>query len=417
MKLVKNVLAASVASAALLLSAGSAFAQAGETVRIAVIDPQSGPFANIGLNILHTLQFLAERDSGKNPAGVKFEVVPFDNKMSGPESLNVLKAAIDQNIRYVVQGGSGSGVAGALIDAINKHNQRNPGKEVVFLNYAAVDPDLTNSKCSFWHFSYDANTPMKMEAIGTAIKEDKNVKKVYLLNQNYGHGHQVTKYAKEILGRKAPNVQVVGEELHPFGQVKDFAPYVAKIKASGADTVITGNFGNDLSLLFKAAKDAGLDVAFYTYYAGAAGTPTAIGDTGLGKIKFVYPTFTNLQSPEYQSIAKAFNAKFPNEMFATSPAYNIFKSLPLAMAKAKSTDPVKVAKALENLTFKSFNGDVTMRATDHQLQQPLYLVTWNKMDAKNTINVEKTGNTWTHEKTFESYISSTPTTCQMKRPA
>ncbi|CAN7316178.1 branched-chain amino acid ABC transporter substrate-binding protein [Rhizobacter sp. LjRoot28] len=417
MKLVKNVLAASVASAALLLSAGSAFAQAGETVRIAVIDPQSGPFANLGLNILHTLQFLAERDGGKNPAGVKFEIVPFDNKMSGPESLNVLKAAIDQDIRYVVQGGSGSGVAGALIDAINKHNQRNPGKEVVFLNYAAVDPDLTNSKCSFWHFSYDANTVMKMEAIGTAIKDDKNVKKVYLLNQNYGHGHQVTKYAKEILGRKAPNVQIVGEELHPFGQVKDFAPYIAKIKAAGADTVITGNFGNDLSLVFKAAKDAGLDVAFYTYYAGAAGTPTAIGDTGLGKIKFVYPTFTNLQAPEYQTLFKAFNAKFPNESFATSPAYNIFKSLPLAMAKAKSTDPVKVAKALENLTFKSFTGDVTMRATDHQLQQPLYLATWNKMDAKNNINVEKTGNTWTLEKTFESYISSTPTTCQMKRPA
>ena len=88
-----------------------------------------------------------------------------------------------------------------------------------------------------------------------------------------------------------------------------------------------------------------------------------------------------------------------------------------AMAKAKSTDPVKVAKALENLTFKSFTGDVTIRATDHQLQQPLYLATWNKVDAKNPIDTEKTGNTWTMEKTFESYISSTPTTCQMKRPA
>ena len=417
MKLVRNLLTSSV-TAALLLAAGGARAQAGETVRIAVIDPQSGPFANIGLNILHTLQFLADRDGGKsNPAGVKFEVVPFDNKMSGPESLNVLKAAIDQGIRYVVQGGSGSGVAGALIDAINKHNERNPGKEIVFLNYAAVDPDLTNSKCSFWHFSFDANTVMKMEAMGSAIKEDKNVKKVYLLNQNYGHGQQVTRFAKEILARKAPEVQVVGEELHPFGQVKDFAPYIAKIKASGADTVITGNFGNDLSLVFKAAKDAGLDIAFYTYYAGAAGTPTAIGNTGLGRIKFVYPSYPNLPSPDYQAISKAFTQKFPSEAFATSPAYNLFKALPLAMAKAKSTDPVKVAKALEGLTFKSFNGDVTLRATDHQLQQPLYLATWNKVDAKNTYDVEKTGNTWTLEKTFESYVSSTPTTCQMKRPA
>ncbi|MEY4562466.1 MAG: hypothetical protein RLZZ618_1743 [Pseudomonadota bacterium] len=418
MKIVKNLLATSVMAATLMMGAGSAFAQAGETVRIAVIDPQSGPFASLGLNVLHTMQFVAEREGGsKNAAGVKFEIIPFDNKMSGPESLNVLKAAIDQGIRYIAQGASGSGVAGALLDAINKHNERNPGKEVILLNYAAMDPDLTNSKCSFYHFSFDSNTAMKMEAIGSGIAADKNIKKVYLLNQNYGHGQQVTKYAKEIIGRKAPNVQIVGEELHPFGQVKDFAPYIAKIKASGADTVVTGNFGNDLSLVFKAAKDAGLDVNFYTYYAGAAGTGTAIGNTGLGKIKFVYPSFQNHPSAEYQAIFKAFNQKFPNEAFANTPAWNIFRALPAAMAKAKSTDPVKVAKAMENLSFKAFSGDLTMRGSDHQAQQPLYLVTWQKLDAKNPANVENTGNTWALEKTFDSYVASTPTTCQMKRPA
>ena len=417
MKLVKNMLVAS-ATAAVVLGAGGAHAQAGETVRIAMIDPQSGPFASVGLNVLHTLQFLAERDGGKhNPAGVRFEIVPFDNKMSGPESVNALKAAVDQGIRYVVQGASGSGVAGVLIDAINKHNERNPGKEVVFLNYAAVDPDLTNGKCSFYHFSFDANTAMKMEAVGSDIKDDKNVKKVYLLNQNYNHGQQVAKYAKEVLGRKAPGVEIVGEDLHPLGQVKDFAPYVAKIKASGADTVITGNFGYDLTLLFKAAKETGLDVAFYTYYAGAAGTPAAMGNTGMGKIKVVYPTYTNLSSPEYQAVVKAFGQKFPDEAFVTSTAYNLFKALPLAMAKARSTDPVKVARAMEGLSFRSFAGDVTLRASDHQLQQPLYLATWNKVDANNPVDVEKTGNTWTLVKTFDSYVSSTPTTCQMKRPA
>jgi len=416
MKRIRSLAAATLA-ATLSMGTGGAWAQAGETVRIAVIDPQSGPFANIGLNILHTLEFLAEREGGThNPAGVKFEIVPFDNKMSGPESLNVLKAAIDQGIRYVVQGG-GSGVAGALIDAINKHNERNPGKEVVYLNYAAVDPDLTNSKCSFYHFSFDANTAMKMEAMGSSIQDDKRVRKVYLLNQNYSHGQQVTRYAKEVLRRKAPHVEIVGEDLHPLGQVKDFSPYIAKIKASGADTVITGNFGPDLSLAFKAARDAGLDVAFYTYYAGAAGTPAAIGDAGLGKIRFVYPIYTNLASPEYQAVFKAFGQKFPNEAFVTSPAYNLFKALSHGMAKAKSTDPVKVARAMEGLSFRSFTGDVTMRASDHQLQQPLYMATWNKVDAKNPIDVEKTGNTWTLDRLFDSYVASTPTTCQMKRPA
>src|SRR3989344_5915201 len=124
-----------------------------------------------------------------------------------------------------------------------------PGKEVVFLNYAAVDPDLTNSKCSFWHFRLDADTSMKMEAMTTFMKDQKEIQKVYLINQNYAHGQQVSKYAKENLKRKRPDVQVVGDDLHPLAQVRDFAPYVAKIKASGADTVITGNWGSDLALL------------------------------------------------------------------------------------------------------------------------------------------------------------------------
>jgi Periplasmic binding protein len=250
-----------------MLMTGAAWAQKGETVKIAWIDPLSGPFANIGQNSLKTFQFMAEKVNANNPAGVKFEIVSFDNKASPQESLTVLKAAIDQGIRFVTQG-NGSGAAGAIIDAINKHNERNPGKEVVFFNNAAVDPDLTNSKCSFWHFRFDADTSMKMEALTSYMKDEKNVKKVYIIGQNYAHGHQVAKFFKEALARKRPDVQIVGEDLHPIGQVKDFAPYIAKIKASGADSVVTGNWGTDLSLLIKAAKDAGLEAMFYTYYGG-----------------------------------------------------------------------------------------------------------------------------------------------------
>jgi branched-chain amino acid transport system substrate-binding protein len=109
---------------------------------------------------------------------------------------------------------------------------------------------------------------MKMEALTNFMKNDKKIKKVFIIGQDYAHGHQVAKYAKEMLAKKRKDVKVVGEDLHPIGRVKDFAPYIAKIKASGADTVITGNWGNDLSLLVKAAKDAGLNARFFTYYAG-----------------------------------------------------------------------------------------------------------------------------------------------------
>ena len=412
MRLTPKLLATALV-AALALGVGTARAQKGETVRIGWMDPLSGPLGNIGQNSLKTFQFMAEKINAGNPAGVKLEIVPFDNKLSPQESLTVLKAITDQGIRYVTQG-NGSSVAGALIDAINKHNERNPGKEVVFFNNAAVDPDFTNSKCSFWHFRFDADTSMKMEAYTSYMKDETNIKKVYLINQNYSHGHQVAKYFKEALARKRPDVQVVGEDLHPLAQVKDFAPYIAKIKASGADSVVTGNWGADLSLLIKASRDAGLDATWYTYYGIANGTPTAIGPNLDGKVKVVYIGHANI--PALQGWMREFHAKF-NEDLSLLSTLHVLPTLVNAMAKAKSTDPVKMARAMEGLTVKSFSGEVTVRATDHQLQQPLYVATWKKIsDPAKQYNVENTGFTWVQDRVFEPYVSSTPTSCQMKRP-
>jgi len=86
------------------------------------------------------------------------------------------------------------------------------------------------------------------------------------------------------------------------------------------------------------------------------------------------------------------------------------------MAKAKSTDPAKVAPAMEGLRFKSFNGDVEMRKTDHQLQQGMYITRWEKAGGKYPVDEEKTGYTFVPVKYFESYVASTPTSCDMKRP-
>lgn len=399
-------------AAAALAMAGSAFAQSGETVKIGFIDPLSGAFANVGQNQLKSWQFSAEQFSKKNAAGVKFEFVPFDNKGSPQESLNVLKAAIDQGIRYVVQG-NGSGAAAAIQDAVNKHNERNPGKEVVYLNYAAVDPDLTGSKCSYWHFRLDADTSMKMEALTSFMKDQPTVKKVYLINQNYAHGQQVSRFFKETMARKKPDVQVVGDDLHPLGQVKDFAPFVAKIKASGADSVVTGNWGQDLTLLVKAAKDAGLNADFYTYYAVTSGVPTAMAAGVGGKVRVVGIGHTSL--PGVQKWMNDYKAKF-NDDWYTFQTYHGLAMLSEAMAKAKSTDPVKVAAAMSGLQFKSVNGDVEMRKTDHQLQQNMFISEWRKADAKNPYSVENTGFNFQEVKAIPAYVASTPTSCQMKKP-
>ncbi len=404
----------SVAIAALTVTMAGAYAQKGETVKIAFIDPLSGPFANVGQNQLKSWQFIAERKSGSaNPAGVKFEVVGFDNKASPQESLNSLKAAIDQGFRYVAQG-NGSGAAAAISDAVSKHNSRNPGKEVVFLNYAAVDPSLTNEKCDYWHFRLDADTTMKMEALTSFMKDQPKVKKVFLLNQNYSHGQQVAKYFKEGIKRKRPDIEIVGEDLHPIAQVKDFSPYVAKIKQSGADTIVTGNWGTDLTLLVKALGDAGLDIPMYTYYAGVTGTPTALAAAGAKEVYVIAYGHSN-QPGEVGKLADDFKKQF-NDDYYTFATYNGINLMAAAIAKAKSTDPVKVAKAMEGLEVKSFAGDVKMRDTDHQLQQPMYVTRWEKTSAKYPYSVENTGYTFVPVKQMEAYVASTPTSCAMKRP-
>jgi branched-chain amino acid transport system substrate-binding protein len=393
---------------------GAALAQKGETVKIAWIDPLSGLMASVGQSQLRAYQFFAEKFNASNPAGVKFEVISIDNKLSPAETTNALKSAIDQGVRYVVQG-LGSGAAGALVDAINKYNERNPGKEVVYLNYAAVDPDLTNSKCSFWHFRLDADTSMKMEAMTTFMKDRPEVKKVYLINQNYAHGQQVSKYAKATLARKRPDVQIVGDDLHPLAQVRDFAPYIAKIKASGADTVITGNWGSDLQLLVKAANEAGLQASFYTYYSNFAGTPTALGKAAEGRVYQVAYADYNMGG-NYTQLATEYKKKF-NDDWYTGAIYHAYTMLSTGMANAKSTDPVKVAKAMQGLKFKSFNGEVEMRAKDHQLQQGLYISMWQKVGPKAAYDVEGTGMTFAPVKYYDAYVSSTPTSCQMKQPS
>ena len=401
------------AAVVLMSAAAGALAQKGETVKIAWLDPLSGLMAAVGTNQLKTTQYLAEEFNRKNLSGVKFEVIGIDNKLSPQETTSALRSAQDQGARYVMQG-NGSGPALAIIDAIEKNNARNPGKEMLFMNYAAVDPDLTNSKCSYWHFRVDADTSMKMEALTTFMKDRPEIKKVYLLGQNYAHGVQVAKYAKEGLKAKRPDIQIVGEDLHPLAQVRDFSPYIAKIKQSGADSVITGNWGSDLALLLKSANDAGLDVRFFTYYAYGTGAPTAMGSASDGKVYAVGYGHYNMGG-EIQKSIDGFKKKMNDDMVQTS-IHHVFSLLDHAFAQTRSTDPVKVAAALEGMKFKSFNGEVEMRKADHQLQQGLFITRWEKKSAKYPYDGENTGYTLAPVKYYEPYVASTPTSCQMKRP-
>jgi branched-chain amino acid transport system substrate-binding protein len=399
----------------LVLASGAAQAQ----IKIGYIDPLSGLMAATGDHGLRELQFAVERVNARGGIlGQKLEVVAMDNKLSPQESLTLLTRAADEGIRYVFQG-NGSSVAAAIIDGVNKNNARNPEKTILFLNYAAVDPDFTNSKCSFWHFRFDANSDMKLQAIMSSIVGEKGIKKAYIIGQDYSFGHQVTKTAKELLKEKRPDVQIVGDELHPLAKVKDFSPYVAKIQASGADTVITGNWGSDLALLIRAAKDAGLKATFYTFYAGVVGSPTAIGEAGIGRVKVVAYYEPNDAPPRTVKYIQDFKKKYgpENDPYTTAMPLAL-EMLEKAMTSTKSTDPAKVAKAMEGVKMEGPFGEVEMRAADHQLIQPLYVMTFAKTDGKK-VKFNADGTTeygFRQDVKIESKATALPTICKMERP-
>jgi branched-chain amino acid transport system substrate-binding protein len=402
-----------------ILAGVSAPAHAQGTIKIGYVDPLSGGGASIGEIGLKTFQFIAEELNAKGGAnGKKFEIVPYDNKVNPQESLVQIQKAVDSGVRIITQG-NGSSVAAAISDFVTKHNERNPGKEVLYLNYAAVDPILTNDKCSYWHFRWDANSDIKMEALTNYMKTRPNVKKLYLINQDYSFGHSVRDEAIKMLKQKRPDVQIVGNELHPLLKITDFAPYIAKIKASGADSVLTGNWGQDVALLFKAAADAGLQVDWYTYYAGGAGGPVAMKQANLNHRVFqIFEGFANLPHAESQAFEKALRAKYNNQFGLFYPrAVNQMRMLAKAIDEAKSDDPVKIAPKLENMKFEVFNGgEGTMRADDHQFFQPMYMGSFGEISKDEPFDEEGTGWGWKLVGKIELKDTMLPTTCKMQRP-
>jgi branched-chain amino acid transport system substrate-binding protein len=402
------------------LTAISFQATAADTVKIAVIDPLSGPFANVGEAMVRHMQLAIDMVNARGGVlgGTKLELVTFDSKSNPQEAQLALKQAIDQGIHFINQT-NGSSVAGALVDAVNKNNERNPDQAVLYMNTGAVDPALTNDRCSFWHFRFDADADMKMSALSDAIAQDKKIHKLYLINQDYAFGQAVAKAGHAMVAKKRPDVEIVGDELHPLGKIKDFAPYVAKIKSAEADTVLTGNWGNDITLLVRAARDAGYKPEFYTYYAGGLGTPPALGDAGIGNLKQVTQFHSNIGTDAATKLVNAYKAKFPDakdDLYFTTHIIAV-EMLAKAIDQAKSTDPAKVGKALEGMKIAGPAGDVSMRADNHQLIQPLFISTYSKANGKDVkFDVERTGNGFKTDRRIEAKDTAQPTTCKMTRP-
>ncbi|MEJ7686809.1 MAG: branched-chain amino acid ABC transporter substrate-binding protein [Variovorax sp.] len=397
-------------------------AQPAAPIRLALIESMSGPFANTGEAVFRNLLWAVERVNARGgvklPGGARFlQLDRYDSKGQNEEALSALRAAMDDGARIVLQGNS-SATAAALLDAIEKNNERDVSRRVLFLNYSAVDPVLTNERCSFWHFRFDAHADMRVTALMEVVKADAALKRVYLIGQDYSFGQAVLRESKRQLGVHRPDVQIAGEELHPIGRVKDFAPYASKILASGAQAVVTGNWGNDLTLLVKAAREAGFNGTFYTFYGNALGAPAAIGDAGIGRVVAVADWLPNVQTKQSEAFYRSFRERFskPADDYVHMRMQLVIESLAQALERAGSVETWRL-RALEQADVALAGQRGRMRASDHQFQQPLVV---GVMDRQGTpgveFDVEGSGYGFRVVKTITAEQAEMPTSCKMQRP-
>ena len=427
---VATLIAGQPASAQTQAASATASAPAAATkqpIRLAMIEGLSGPFANAGEAVWRNLLWAVERVNARGgvrlPGGARpLALQRFDGKGAADESLSMLRSALDQQIGFVLQGNS-SAVASALVDALNKHNSRSPQSRAVFLNYSAVDPALTNERCSFWHFRFDAHADMRLAALMSVLRDDRRLDKVYLIGQDYSFGQQVGRQARALISQQRPDLQIVGDELHPMGRVKDFLPYATKIRASGAQAVVTGNWGNDLTLLVKAVRDLGLTPKFYTFYGNALGVPAALGDAGVGAVLAVAEWHPNVGNRASEALLAGFHQRFPDprDDYLHARMQAMIELLVQAMERARTTDATAVAHALEGLKLDpgTLGGvhEGVMRAVDHQFQQPLYVSVMGRAGSPGIAHdVEGSGYGFRTVRRFEASALEAASTCKMLRP-
>ncbi|MDM7941873.1 MAG: branched-chain amino acid ABC transporter substrate-binding protein [Hydrogenophaga sp.] len=408
------------------LAAPAVQAQAPAPIRIGMIEGLSGPFANTGEAVYRNLVWATERVNARGgvrlPGGNRPLLIErFDSKGQTEEALSALRLAVDQDITIVTQGNS-SAAASALIEAINKHNAREPARQMLFLNYAAVDPALTNEKCSFWHFRFDAHADMRMTALMSVLREDRQLKNIYLIGQDYSFGQAVLREGRSQLAAQRPDVKIVGEELHPMARVKDFLPYATKIKASGAQAVLTGNWGNDLSLLVKAAREVGFDGTFYTFYGNALGAPAAMGEAGIGKVIAVADWFPNVPTRESEAFYREFRQRFPDpaDDYVHMRMQLMIESLAQAIERAGASGPVNaatIAARLEKAEVTLAGQSARMRAADHQFQQALAVAVMDRQGAPGVkFDVEGSGYGFRVIRNMTPQQAEQPHRCNMVRP-
>ncbi|MGD1877262.1 MAG: branched-chain amino acid ABC transporter substrate-binding protein [Kiloniellaceae bacterium] len=400
-----------------LVVAGSLSAAplAAKPLKIGIIESLSGAQTSTGRMFANGVHYGIDRiNAAGGVNGEPVEVVEYDNAGGPTEAADKFRQAQADGINIIIQGAS-SAIAGPLNEDVRKHHIRTPGNELMYNNVGADAMELTGEKCHFYHFRYTSPAPMRVNALLSTMKEQGTLgTRVYSLNQNYSWGQdmQAATAADTAMG----DYEVVGEVLHDVNKIQDFAPFVAKIKAANPDTVITGNWSNDLLLLMKAAGDAGLKVRFATAFLDQPGNIANAGETALGH--YIANAYDNSAADgSFADDYKAAEGHLPT--FVEPQAAFAVGALQEALAKVSSeggdVNVTKIAEALEDTTYESPVGPISVRKEDHQTIRPV-VVSKVVKNAKYPADDTDMGFQMVKVVPGEEAIYPVQSSCEMKRP-
>jgi branched-chain amino acid transport system substrate-binding protein len=391
-------------------------ARSADTIRIGYSEALSGVFAQVGDQGIKSIQYAIDGVNARGGVlGKQLELVAFDNKGQPSDALITMQKMLDENITVLLNCGP-SNIASALIAGVAKNNERDPAHRILYVNCGGLAPELTNEQCNFWHFRTSAHAGMQAEIMVRALPKD--VSKVYLINQDYLFGQSAQRDLKLFMAKLRPDITVMGEEMIPLGKIKDFSSYIAKIKSSGAQALLTGNWGPDLTLLIKAGMDTGLPVDYYTMLGHLAGTPTAIGPGGDGRVHSVLSFHENVPAENNDAQRMAWVEVFRSKNdfnYIFGDRWVAVELIARAIEKAGSTEPMQLALAMEGITLTDATGKpATIRPEDHQVLMTYYGAIFSKGVKYDS---EKTGLGWKTTAVVAAADVGQPTTCKMKRPA
>lgn len=405
-------------SAPILIAAGLAGGAAwAEPLKIGIIEPLSGVQSPTGRLVVNGTQYAIEQiNAAGGFNGEKIQLVEYDNAGTTAGAADKFKQAVADGVHVIVQGTS-SALVGQVQEDVRKHNLRNPKKPILFLNVNSEAMELTGEKCHFYSYRFTTTAPMRVNAMVDAMKGSGHLgSKVYSLNQNYSWGRDM----ESAIDAAAPRggYKVVGKVLHDLNKIQDFAPYMAKLKESGPDTVITGNWGNDLLLLMKAASESGSKVRLGTTFLDQVGNIGSAGNTAAGH--YIANTY-NLELDK-TGFVENFKKKFGHYPVFSEPltAYAlqvVHEALKTVDKKQKSApvDVTAIAKALENVRAQWPSGEVTMRKEDHQLVLPV-VVSVVKEDARYAVDNTRYGFVPVKVVPGKDIIYAPQASCKMERP-